>query len=293
MIRKPRQLLTVLLLLLLAYLVVGKSQQFYPVDSANVWSYRVLHNNFPLPWDSSIVQTRVSGDTVLPNGHRYVRLSEPDVLGASLVRVDSAYIYYYSLQYSAEVAMYNLRSQPDVADSIKWGYYLSTSRLGYTTRSQLFGDSVTLRMYHFDGLVQYHVTLADRFGIVHAEDMGDTGPYNAYWDLRGCIIRDTSYGIVQYVPKDSGIPVHPTLQQNYPNPFNPTTEIKYHVSDFGLVTLKVYDILGREVATLVNERKPAGSYSVTFDGSHLASGVYFYRLQAVDFVEVKKLVVLR
>mgnify|MGYP000324279970 FL=1 len=70
------------------------------------------------------------------------------------------------------------------------------------------------------------------------------------------------------------------LGQNYPNPFNPTTNINYSIDQAGLVTLKVYDITGREVATLVNNRENAGDHSVTFDATNLASGVYIYTLQA-------------
>jgi uncharacterized delta-60 repeat protein len=83
------------------------------------------------------------------------------------------------------------------------------------------------------------------------------------------------------------------LFQNYPNPFNPTTVISYKLSAVSNVTLKVYDVLGREVATLVNEKQHAGSYSVSFDGNRLASGVYFYRLSAGSFVSVKKLVLVK
>ncbi len=90
-----------------------------------------------------------------------------------------------------------------------------------------------------------------------------------------------------------GIPDCLALFQNYPNPFNPTTNIEYRISNKELVTLKVYDILGRELAVLVDERKAPGRYIVQFDGSGLASGVYAYRLQAGSFVETKKLLLLR
>ena len=83
------------------------------------------------------------------------------------------------------------------------------------------------------------------------------------------------------------------LSQNYPNPFNPETRIKFQIPNTNDVVLKVYDILGREVATLVNERKPPGTYEAEFDGSGLASGVYLYRLKAGSFVETKKLILLR
>ncbi len=83
------------------------------------------------------------------------------------------------------------------------------------------------------------------------------------------------------------------LAQNYPNPFNPSTEIAYTVPGAGLVTLKIYDVLGREVATLVNEVKQPGVHQVRFDGSGLASGVYFYRLEIGTSVHTKSMVLLR
>jgi hypothetical protein len=83
------------------------------------------------------------------------------------------------------------------------------------------------------------------------------------------------------------------LQQNYPNPFNPSTVIGYRLLVNGFVTLKVYNILGKEVATLVNETKNAGSYQVTFNAGKLASGVYFYKLQAGAFTNVKKLLLMK
>jgi len=86
---------------------------------------------------------------------------------------------------------------------------------------------------------------------------------------------------------------HFNLQQNYPNPFNPTTTIKYQISDMVFVTLMVYDVLGREIATLVNEEKPVGTYEITWYSDNLPSGIYFYRLEAGSFVETKKMVLLR
>jgi len=83
------------------------------------------------------------------------------------------------------------------------------------------------------------------------------------------------------------------LTQNYPNPFNPSTTIEYQLPEMSFVTIKVYDILGREVATLVNEEKPMGSYEVQFISNGLTSGIYFYQLKAGDFVETKKMILLR
>jgi hypothetical protein len=89
-----------------------------------------------------------------------------------------------------------------------------------------------------------------------------------------------------------------SLSQNYPNPFNPSTTINYTIASGqlagnNLVTLKIYDILGREVKTLVNEKQSAGSYSVSFNADKLASGIYFYTLRAGNFVQTKKMILLK
>ena len=89
------------------------------------------------------------------------------------------------------------------------------------------------------------------------------------------------------------VPDHFALEQNYPNPFNPSTAISYQLTVNSEVTLKVFDVLGREVATLVNEKKDAGSYSVRFSGAGLSSGVYLYRLQAGEFTQTRKLMLLK
>jgi hypothetical protein len=87
------------------------------------------------------------------------------------------------------------------------------------------------------------------------------------------------------------------LEQNYPNPFNPSTTIKYSIPKLSHVSLKIYDILGREVATLVNEEKPAGNYEVEFSTlagiRNLASGIFFYQIKAGDYVSTKKMILLK
>ncbi len=84
-----------------------------------------------------------------------------------------------------------------------------------------------------------------------------------------------------------------SLIQNYPNPFNPNTTIAYSIPIAGKVSLKIFDVLGNEIATLVNEEKTTGNYTVNFDASNLTSGVYFYRIQAGDYVETKKMILLK
>jgi len=83
------------------------------------------------------------------------------------------------------------------------------------------------------------------------------------------------------------------LNQNYPNPFNPATIISYQLQKDGLVSIKVYDILGKEIAELINEKQTAGNYQIEFNASNLPSGTYFYKIATGNFTEVKKMILLR
>jgi hypothetical protein len=89
------------------------------------------------------------------------------------------------------------------------------------------------------------------------------------------------------------VPGEYVLNQNYPNPFNPATKITYQISKESKVVIKVYNILGAEAVTLVDETKNPGYYEVEFNGINLPSGTYIYQIKAGDFVEVKKMVLLR
>jgi len=144
------------------------------------------------------------------------------------------------------------------------------------------------------------ITYGKNFGIVFAT-------YSDFWalaseSLLGCYVNGVLYGdtvLTDVENISSEIPASYALMQNYPNPFNPVTMIRFAIPmDSRLrgndkVVLKVYDMLGREVRTLVNEMLEPGTYELRFDGSGLNSGVYFYRLTAGDFTETRKMVLLK
>ena len=115
----------------------------------------------------------------------------------------------------------------------------------------------------------------------------------------GLILRTTNGGEPITDNDDNSMPVYDfKLFQNYPNPFNPITNIEFRIANFGFVSLKVYDVLGNEVATLVDKYLPAGNYEVEFnshsdEGRNLASGIYFYQLKAGHFVDTKKMLLLQ
>ncbi len=142
-------------------------------------------------------------------------------------------------------------------------------------------------------------------GANFVSQFADTGTYIAMnLKLDGNIIRGwavTSNGrIARYHELISGItnnqnntPENYTLLQNYPNPFNPSTKISFSLPKAGNVTLVVYDILGREVATIMNEFTTAGNHTINFNASNLSSGVYFYKIQAGDFTDTKKMMLIK
>jgi hypothetical protein len=121
----------------------------------------------------------------------------------------------------------------------------------------------------------------------------DTSIYNnvSYYPDTGWVVMNILSPLVNV--KNENVPAAFNLSQNYPNPFNPSTVISYRLPVTSFVTLKVYDILGREVATLVNEEKPSGEYEVEFDGSALPSGIYFYQLKAGEYSETRKMILLK
>jgi hypothetical protein len=91
----------------------------------------------------------------------------------------------------------------------------------------------------------------------------------------------------------STVPASYSLEQNYPNPFNPTTSIKFNIAKLSLVKIVVYDVLGRKVQTLVNESLEPGSYEKSFDGSSLNSGIFFYKITAGDYSDVRKMLLIK
>ena len=148
-----------------------------------------------------------------------------------------------------------------------------------------------------DGDVEY--AFASIAGKIHFFDM--EAAYNKnfeFWNSYKHDMQNTSAAfpievITEVNENNSTQPSKFSLFQNYPNPFNPSTKIKYQNANAEFVVLKVYDVLGREIATLVNEEKPIGTYEITWYAEQLPSGIYFYRLQADSFLETKKMILLK
>jgi len=164
------------------------------------------------------------------------------------------------------------------------------------------------------GIATYEWYKSDDGGSSWSGVLETTNTYSTtmlFWDfVLKCDVHDThtneNVSATMFVTNGSGAPLLPKnndteiklpdnylLSENYPNPFNPSTIIKYQLKEPGFVSLKVYNVLGKEVATLVNENKNAGFYSVNLDAGSFASGVYIYRLKTNDFIDSKKMLLIK
>jgi hypothetical protein len=111
---------------------------------------------------------------------------------------------------------------------------------------------------------------------------------------RGIVLKTNTGGFTYVEEKEINLVAEDyLLSQNFPNPFNPSTKIRYSIPETSKVVIKVNDILGNEIATLVKEDKPSGTYEITWNANNISSGIYFYRLQVGGYIETKKMVLLR
>lgn len=167
------------------------------------------------------------------------------------------------------------------------GILQSGTELVVLTSFDTVGTPVDIRTdYQYSelfGFVSLYASSGSAFG----------GPYSK--NLGGAVINGVTYGtiLLGINQLSNEIPVKISLSQNYPNPFNPTTKINFSILRSGFVKLSLYDQLGREIRQLVNESLDAGSFEYTLNASNLPSGIYFYKLEADGFSEVKKMILVK
>lgn len=227
--------------------------------------------------------------------------------GGSITNYDYTTIKYNSLGDSVWVNRYNGgASDIDGASAVSLDKSGNVYVTGYSTNISTAFDYATMK-YNTDGDLSWIINYTNSDFSGSSDE-----PFAMFVDASGIVyvtgMSALDYAAIKYVPipvsvenSPRNIPNQFALEQNYPNPFNPTTKIKYTIPSVGtslmkflqFVQLKVYDVIGNEVATLVNEEKPAGSYEVTFDASQLSSGIYFYTLKAGSFTETKKMAMMK
>lgn len=214
------------------------------------------------------------------NGLFYVN-SNPSTSGASLYYNDSLHSnYHYFDGHSQEnwnLINYEIFNISDVAQEHDMYYYSMNT----------FQSYISIVFPHI-GIVKNFETIKSNGNLDIEDSIYLVGLYD-----NGKLLGDSVLSNLTGLKKINTLPNNFYLSQNYPNPFNPTTIISYQIPNSGFISLKVFDILGREVKTLVNEVKNAGSYSVEFNAINLVSGVYFYRIESGKYSASKKLLLLK
>jgi len=279
---------------------------WFPLAVGNKWFYSSYERDYNpgFPTGHKFVGTKtmeVLKDTLI-NGNSYFlmanNLLNKMVFDEKLyLRVDSTTgkIYKYWPELNGEFVFHDLYAE--VGDSIM--YPLIVNHPFYILQyehSVSFLDSNTYFREYWENLpCGCRHQLIKGFGLAYTV-FDEFGGFED--NLKGCILNGAVYGdtafIVGIQDENQLVPNEFKLFQNYPNPFNPSTRIQYQVASNSHASLKVYDVLGNEVATLVNEYKPAGSYEIEFNAkAGLPSGVYIYTLRAGDYFSSRKMILLK
>jgi hypothetical protein len=225
----------------------------------------------------------------MPNGHTYARL---DGFSPVLQRQQGHQVLMYSFLDSAEYVMYDFSRS--IGDTV--GSYVDIDTFDVVLVNSAVGTvfGQPRRSWSFRHLarqlidVDTYKTIADSIGVCQFD--GFIGPYS----LAGAVILGKTYGTIVGVPQEES--PHPStfhLYQNYPNPFNPVTTIRYDLPRQAYVSLRVFNLLGQEVAVLVDEVQTAGHKSVDINATGLSSGVYLYRMRIDGFSETRKMLLMR
>lgn len=274
-------------------------KEFFPLNIGNVWQYRDQNN--------LLANQEVVDDTVI-DGIQYFLLIHSLQTSGGIMRIDSLFRVinrgggpYWGDSCGGntpyESSVYHLNEE----DSTVWrnctGLYLEQFvRYNGISVMNIFGQPRDVMDFDYGGIVEsgdtlwfYGARLAKGIGIIEEQH------YEwSYLILQGAIIDGVQYGtIVSVDDTPIRIPQNIILYPNYPNPFNPITKIRYSVPCLTRIQIKVYDVLGNEIETLVNEEKPAGNYEIIWNAVNLPSGVYFYQMRAGDFTQIQKMILLK
>ncbi|MBS1494244.1 MAG: T9SS type A sorting domain-containing protein [Bacteroidetes bacterium] len=281
----------------------------FPLKSGNVFVFKnVVSTYFPVNTVTRYYKTIIQRDTVL-NSRKYFFMSyycgyknywwRMDSTTGNLFTLDTGNIcpnYYKEMLFDSLCV--NLGDTSKGCGSGKVCSGASNHPLfNQMNISRQMSKGYSSPVYSYS----YTNTYDLNFGLVYYTYSGGGPQIGGVYEtseLKGCIINNVLYGDTSTVPSginslNSITSVEYSLSQNYPNPFNPSTIISYQLAINSFVTLKVFDLQGKEVQTLVNKKQSAGSYSAEFIGANLPSGIYFYSLQVDNYKETKKMLLVK
>jgi len=299
--------------------IPSEALEFYPLQIGNKWFYERI--DYSLDWitgntiiDTSYFQRRVIGLENKANGKKYYKIDDYNFYEKLKIenfeRIDSSTGIVYRYDETLDSTNYEC-----VIDDLmlEQGNIFNTSRLypGYNPIGMIFENedyfkdwSLYRKRNGFSGgaFGAEYYSLTQGIGL-DSVFVSLIDAFDAQIDIKGCVIDGIVYGdttVTDIIVCYGGSPTSYNLNQNFPNPFNPTTKITWQSPVAAHQTLKVYDVLGNEVATLVDEFRNSGIYEIGFDASNLpagrqglSSGVYFYQLKSGDFISTKKMILIK
>ncbi len=272
------------------------SQSYLPLEKDNQWYFEYGScSGSPVTGDctESNVVSNITADSIMSDGNVYYKVNGINIGFYEWFRSDSTWIYAYNEQENTEVPIFNLKSE--INEEFRYGDSQDQiTVLKNRDSTVLFDETVEVMEFHlFTGLdISNEFIFSSKFGFIKYDNIGLGGW--SYRNLIGCLIDDTSYGVTTSVNEYSNyLPNQVELHQNFPNPFNPVTTITFGIPKSESVKIKVYDILGNELSTLVDNYFPAGVHKVEFNGTNLSSGTYIYRIETNNKTISKKLILLK
>ena len=281
-----------LMLLITSFETYSQSGNAKSLEIGNKWIYKNWsgYPGFPTEYSPNIEE--VIKDTLINDKiYAVIRRGESPPYYTFYERSDSMQIYYYNTLNDSELVSINFNQRDTVLNDssiqVDTMFYWGKMRIMVTVDSWDFG------LYYNSSCYAEGIGLESKDYYSHGGF--STGSYIVAAYLRGMKFGDTT--LVSVKSEDQFLKGYKLLQ-NYPNPFNPTTKIKYIIPNVGttlmkFVTIKVYDVLGNEIATLVNGEIPAGIYNVDFNAKNLSSGIYFYKLYTNLIITTKKMTLVK
>lgn len=266
---------------------------FYPLQVGNRWWYKKSIKWMSENKDAYFLKEIISKE-ILNNGFEYFKIKETGT-GYDRIyfeRIDSTtgMLYRNENEFDAEIVNLNMKYGETL--KLNTGSVIKYS----STRRVLFQKKVyDTKNYELLCCEYGGFSLIKNIGVLYqSQNIVDTP--EEYDTLIGGVINGVVFGDTTKVgiyEQPIYFPANLSLKQNYPNPFNPNTKIRFSIPENGMVTLKVFDILGREVETLINKEQIAGNYEVEFNGTNYTSGLYFYQLQYNNSILVRKMLILK
>ena len=293
------------ILILILFSTILYSQMNFPLHTGDKFVYYYSYSEWWWGGGGTSghynVAYRILKDSTF-NGKRYFLFNSYPYYSNSYtwVRFDTATQSIYAFD-SANTCSYYFREKLIDSLAMTAGSSNSCSNKTYDwSRTDTIYNVIglTKSFHRYNGTGNSTLQYNSNFGIIRYEDFSYMGSYGHQYTgtMIGCFINGIKYGdtIVTDIREiNKNIPTVIKLSQNYPNPFNPNTKIKFDVTKSSSVKIVVYDVSGREVQTLVNERLNPGTFETTFDGSQFTSGVYFYKMVTEGYSETRKMLLIK